>query len=57
MRLEIDRGPSDVAIVRPQVRSRPGQADEAVDLTQQVIIGDMPRLKPPILRAEAITPS
>jgi hypothetical protein len=38
----IDRGLSDVAIVRPQVRSQPGQADEAVDLTQQVIIGDMP---------------
>jgi len=44
----IDRGPSHVAIVGPQVRPQPGQIDEPVDLAKQVIVGDMP------LEAEAV---
>ena len=38
----IGRGPPDVAIVRPQVRTNLGQVDEPVDLTQQMIVGKAP---------------
>jgi hypothetical protein len=46
--LGIDRGPSNVAIVGPEVRPQAGQIDEAVDLAQQVIVRDM------LLEAEAV---
>jgi hypothetical protein len=40
--LGINRGPPDVAIVGPQVRTNLGQVDEPVDLSQQMIIGNAP---------------
>ena len=46
--LGIDRGPSNVAVVGPEVRPQAGQIDEAVDLAKQVIVGDM------TLKAEAV---
>src|SRR5580704_16314264 len=46
--LRIDRGPPDVAIIGPQVRTNLGQVDEPVDLAQQMIVGDTP------LKAEAV---
>jgi hypothetical protein len=44
----IDRGPSDIAIVGPEVRPQAAQIDKTVDLAKQMIVGDMP------LNAEAV---
>ena len=44
--LRIDRGPSDIAIVGPQVRPQPGKIDKPIDLAQQVIGTRRSRLKP-----------
>ena len=41
--LGIDRGPPDVAIVRPQVRSNLRQVDEPVDLAGRSCAADDPR--------------
>src|ERR1700722_19406185 len=46
--LGIDRGPSHVAIIGPQMRPNLGQVDEPVDLAQQMVVGDMP------LKTEAV---
>ena len=46
--LGIDRRPSDVAVIGPQMRPQIRQVDETVDLAKHVIVGDMP------LEAEAV---
>src|SRR5277367_145120 len=46
--LRIDRGPSHVAVIGPQMRPNLGQIDETVDLAQQVIVRDAP------IEAEAV---
>jgi hypothetical protein len=46
--LGIDRGPSHIAVIGPQMRPQIRQVDETVDLAKHVIVGDVP------LEAEAV---